>query len=180
MANNLLTGSENIRFKELQNYWLVFEPISNPDYAVLYPLYTMPLGQQQVPELTIFSGGYIQNSGAITIEKIVHRFEDDTDATNFLTEIGPENIASYIEKTNIDELGQESKVIEIQVINHPVLDFSFDLIHGKIEKGFYLEVFRSGSIASGGVKHITQNVEYDKFGNISSDTYLKYFKIEGD
>ncbi len=180
MSNNALTGSEISRFHEIQNYWPIFEPISNTECAAMYPLFSVPLGQQQSPELLIFSGGYLQTSGSIQIEKIIHRFDDDTDAVNFLTDIGPENIASYTENIIIDELGQETKLIEIQVINYPVLDFTFDFVHGKVEKGFYLETFRSGSITSGGLRHITDKVVFDKYGNIASDTYLKYFKIEGD
>lgn len=180
MSNYKLTGSEDHRFHEIQNYWPVFEPIYNDEFVAKYRLFTAPLGQQFLPELIINSGGYSIASGAIQIEKIIHRFDDETEAVKFLTDIGPENITSYVEHVSINRLGQVEKIIEIQVINDPEVEISFDFNNGKIERGFFIETFRSGSMISGGVERIKEKVILSKDGQIISDTYLKYFKLKSD
>ena len=180
MSNYLLTGSEIQRFHEIQKYLPVFEPMSNPDYAIMYRLFSVSPGQQFLPELIVNSGAVTEISGAIRIEKIIHRFNDESLAAEFLTDLGTENLASYKETTHTDAYGRQTKDIEIQVINFSRLDFNFDFRNGKIEKGFYLEVFRSGSIMNGGLKQLEEKVEYDALGRLVSDTYLKYFKVEDD
>lgn len=179
MSISNLTGSERLRFKEIEEKWLTFEPISYPDFSY-YKLYTVGLGQSIEPELLIESGSFSNISGTIEIEKIIHRFDDETEASKFLTEIGINNISSYKENREENELGEEVTTVEIQVINFPKLDLFFSLLDAKLNKGFIVEVFKSGSIEEGGVRKVTDKIIKDKRGRIISDTYLKYFDIKSD
>lgn len=178
MSNSSLTGTEIRRFEEIQRQWLVFEPTTSPMEES--DLYTVPLGQTVEPEFIIHSASYSHVSGAIEIEKIIHRFTDETDAAKFLTEIGLDNVVSYREVTEDSALYGIDSIIEIQVINYPTLTFEFNYLDFEANKGCKLEVFKSGSIAEGGTRKVTDKVVFDKNGTVISDTYLKYFQIETD
>ncbi len=173
--NNAFTGSEAARLEEIQNYWLVFEPMSDELYALTNKLYTVPQGQTVKPEFIINSGSYSSTSGSIDIEKIIHIFEDETEATNFITDIGPQNIVSAIQRN--ERRGSTTvRVTEVHVVNCPQLDLSFFYRDANYDNGFFLNVFESGSV----LKEVFDHEIYDKSGRLVSDTYLKYFKIQGD
>jgi len=185
MSNNAFTGSEEQRFNQLQNFWLTFEPISDPDHAVLSNLYSVPLGQTKAPTIVVESGSVKSFTGSITIEKEIHLFADETEAFRFLTDLGPENIASYSEVEIEDAILGTSRLIEIHVINNPVINFDFKLLDADLDKGFIVEPFFSGSPLdpSGSrvdLDPVTREIIYNNREIIISDTYLRFFCIETD
>lgn len=185
MSNNELTGSEDLRFSQLQDFWLAFEPLSHPDHAVSYNLFSVPLGQTKSPTLLIESGSVLSTTGSITIEKEIHVFADETEAFRFLTDLGPENVASYSEAEVEDGILGTTKLIEIHVINHPVIDLNFILQDAELDQGYIVEPFLSGSSleASGSrvdLEPVTKKIVYDSQERIISDTYLRFFCIETD
>lgn len=185
MSNNAFTGSESARFDQLQDYWLVFEPISDPNNSVLYNLYSVPLGQTKAPTLTIDSGSVSSTTGSINIEKEIHIFADETEAFRFLTDLGPENIASYSEVEVQDGILGTTKLIEVHVINYPSIELDLNLLDTNSSKGFIVEPFLSGSPldVSGSrvdLEPVTKKIRFDKFQRVISDTYLRYFYIGTD
>lgn len=176
--SNPLSSSEVSRFNELQNYWLVMEPISSPDFAIDNRLFTVPLGQTIRPQMLVRSGSFSFLSGAIEIEKIVHVFDDENEANEFITDIGERNIVAKIQRTETFNGGLSSRTLtEIHLVNYPTLHFEFDFLDANFNSGFYLNVFSSGSE---GLRQVFEHLVFDRSGRIISDTYLKYFKVEGD
>lgn len=178
-----LTGSENLRFKEIDNNWLVFEPLINGDLSEKFAnLYTVSLGQNYSSELLIDSSSFDQDtvSGAIIIEKIIHQFDSETEASEFLTDFGEENIVSRIDTIETSDLYENSELIEIQIVNLPEFDVLFNLTNKDINKGFIVEVFKSGSIEEGGTQKAESKISIDRYGRLISDPYVQYFKIKND
>lgn len=184
MSNNSLTGSELQRFEEIHDRWLVFEPISNENYALHTNLFTVDPGQTRRPEFVIYSGSVPFSGSSLTIEKDIHIFYDETEAAEFVNNVGSENICLYQEVDYTDSNGSKDRVTEIHVINYPEIKLSLDIVDFSEAQGFVASVFLSSSIedAQGKNNLIEQSkkILYDKNGRIKSDTYLKYFKIEGD
>lgn len=172
MSRESLTGSQAIRELEILNRWLSFEPLSNQDYSISGVLYTAPLGQEYAPTMYINSGSYTLSSSFIEIQKDIHQFEREIDATNFITEVGIENI-SLIKESRIGD----QEIIEVHLINHPYLEFDMEIEHLNERGGYRIEVMRSSSF---GYENTPREIVKDKRGNIISDTYLKYFDIEVD
>lgn len=173
-TRNELTGSQNKREIEIQNYSLNFEPISSKDIEFENILYTVPLGQNFTPEIIFNSSSYTTISDAISIQKEIHLFESEQDATKFLTDIGVENVAAIkynqIHRTNPFR-------VEIYLINHPILNLNFEILNFEEKEGYRIEIFKSGS---NGLEKIYKDVIKDNNNTIISDTYLKYFHIETD
>jgi hypothetical protein len=181
MSVNYYTGSEDRRFEEIHARWLVFEPSSNAEFDTSYFLYTTPVGQTFEPTVQILSGSVSTSSSVITIEKQIHIFYDETEAVNFISDTGEDNVVSYKRVTAEDSFGLIQDYFEVQVINHPSFDISFDLKDASNLKGFKAEVFRSGSIVEGTALELATKKEvYSKSGMLVSDTYHKFFKIESD
>lgn len=185
MPNNELTGTETLRFDQLQDYWLVFEPLSNPQHAVMSSLFTVPLGQTKAPTLNVFSGSVLSTTGAVTIEKEIHLFADETEAFRFITDLGPENIASYIEVEVEDAIIGTTTIVEVHVINYPELTFEFDLEDIDLDRGYIVEPFFSGSpLDPAGsrvdLEPVSRKITYDNQERIVSDTYLRFFLMETD
>lgn len=176
MAINSLTGSESARYDIIQNHWVVFEPISKYDKSIVYNLYSVPLGQNIEPTVIINTGSVTTDvSGVLSIEKEIHVFYDETLAGNFITEIGPENVLSIEERIVNDPIQGESSVIEVQIVNYSQIAVDLSLQNDLVEKGFFLEIYKSGSE---GLRKAPREVRLDEFGNLISDTYLKYFEIK--
>lgn len=181
MSNYSLTGTEAERFSDIQNRWLVFEPSPKFD-KYYYKLYTTQIGQNVEPEFYIVSGSVpIDSNGVLTIEKEIHVFYSDSDANEFLSAIGPENISFYKEEELIDPVGGATKKIRIGLINYPevLLDMEFNYLDPR--KGYMAEVFFSSTVASGemyDLRPVGKEVIYNSDGDIVSDTYLRYFSIE--
>lgn len=174
-----MTGSESLRFEQMHDSWLVFEPESH-EKALQYPLYTVPLGQDVEPELVVDSGSVKTDNDGIRIEKFIYRFNTRKDATDFITDIGPENVISVLETIETGPSGLISTVVEVQVVNFRKIDFIFDYIDYDIKKGFIVEVYKSGSIEEGGTRLVSDEIRRDGQGRIVSDTYEKYFSLELD
>ena len=173
--NNLFTGSEATRFEEIQNYWLVFEPISNSKYAIVNRLYTVPIGQTVKPEFILNTGSYTTVSGSISIEKNIHIFEDETEAAEFITDLGVSNIVSTVQRQE-RRGSEEFTVTEVHVLNFPEVNFNFAFRDAIYDKGFVINVFESSSI----LKEVFEDEVYDNKGRLVSDTYLRYFKLQSD
>lgn len=167
-----LTGSQKTRELEILNRWLVFEPISDHRYALSSTLYTVPLGQDFAPNFVINSGSYELTGSAIKVEKDIHLFEREIEATNFITEVGMDNI-SLIKERVVDG----NTWIEVHLINSPILEFDMEIENLAERGGYKMKVLRSSSF---GYENVPREVKKDKRGNIISDTYLKYFDIEVD
>lgn len=181
MPNNSLTGSETSRFTQIQNGWLVFEPISDEDVSLKSFLFSVALGQDELPTLIIDSGSVSTQTGSIVIEKEIHIFDDESEAIEFLTQIGSENISSYTE-TEIQTALGSSKLIEIHVINYPDINLNLSMINGPMSNGFVVEPFLSGSPIDSRVnlEPVTSKILFDNRGRLISDTYLRYFAIRSD
>ena len=167
-----LTGSQTQRDAEISNKWLVFSPLTHEDFAISGVLYTVPIGQDFSPEVIIDSGSYsLDGEGYISIEKTVHLFERQQDAADFITEIGKVNITT-IKKRKIEG------VIwwEVQLINHPNIEFLFSIEDFEERKGYQIAIQKSSSF---GFEDINREVKINN-GRLASETYLKYFDIEVD
>lgn len=185
MSNNALTGSEPQRFEEIHDRWLVFEPVSNENYNVRQNLYTVDPGQTKRPEFIIYSGSVPFSASTLTIEKDIHIFYDETEALEFIANVGTDNISVFQETDYANSDGSKSRVTEVHVINYPEVNLSLDIIDFSEAKGFIANVYLSSSVQDSlGSNNVllkqNKKIKYDKDGRISSDTYLKYFKIEGD
>lgn len=187
MANTLLTGSEDQRLLQIQKYWLNFEPISHIDYAVRSGLYSVPLGQNVAPELIVNSGSVASSSGSIIIEKEIHLFSDETEAFRFVTDLGLKNIASISEIEINNGIMGKTNLVEIHVINNPVIDLRMEFNDFSSREGFTVEPFLSASATdvSGAndrvdLEPVTRNVRFDNQKRLISDTYLKFFCLETD
>lgn len=172
-TRNNLTGSQSLRESEILNRWLSFDSMTNQNFAISGVLYSVPLGQYYSPEMIINSGSYTLSASIIQIEKDVHVFEREFDATNFITEIGMENI-SMIKERVVDS---ETSLIEVHLINFPILEFDMEIEDLNERNGYRIEIFQSSSF---GYDKMPREIVKDKRGNIISDTYLKYFDIETD
>ena len=172
MGRESITGSQVSRQTEIQNKCLVFEPITHEDYALSGILYTVPLGQFFTPDVTIFSGAYEVSSSMIQIQKDIHVFDREQNASDYITDIGVENIV-LVKETEIDE----ESWIEVHQINNPKLEFEFEINNLEERCGYKIEVLRSSSF---GYEEVSREVKKDKLGRIISDTYLKYFDLEVD
>lgn len=172
MSRQSLTGSESKRQIEILNRWLSFEPISNEDYAISGVLYSVPLGQHFSPDVRLNSGSYTSISGTIQIEKDIHQFEREEDASIFITENGPENII-LVQNKNI----YNRDIIEVHLVNQKNIDIFMEIDNLDERNGYRIEVLRTGSF---GLEEIPRKIKKDKRGRIISDTYLKYFDVEVD
>lgn len=176
--NNALTGSEEVRILQVQNQWLTFEPVSDERFALSNHLYTVPLGQTFESEIVVNSGSVKSFTGSITIEKDIHIFDDETEAAEFLTTLGPENVTSYTESEVDDPVLGSVKIFEIHVVNYPEIDFGFEVINGPKDRGFIVEPFISGSPLDServDLEPVSKRIILDEEENIISDTYLRYF-----
>ena len=178
MSYSPITGSEAYRFFELQNKWLVFEPITNENFAIQTNLFSATPGQQKLPFINIL--GPFSSSLQIKIEKDVHIFNNESDASEFIQNLGSDNIHTIIHSTYT--IGTTVlNLIEVHVINLPKFKLSFDLIGMEALKGYFVRVYQSGSFPNGNnLKEITDKVEIDSDGNLISDTYLKFFMLKTD
>lgn len=172
MTRETLTGSEATRQTEILNHWLSFSPMSDENYAISGVLYTVPLGQTFEPEMTIVSGAYAMSGTFIKIEKDIHLFERELDASIFLRDVGIQNI-SLVKDREID--GQ--RWIEVHLINHNKLNFQFEVSDLEEREGYKIEIFRSSSF---GYEDVPREIKKDKHGRLVTDTYLKYFDVEVD
>lgn len=169
-SRNEMTGSQNQREEEIQNHWLVFQPISDHKSAVNDEMFSAPIGQTFMPEMLIHSGSYPSVSGAIQVIKTIHMFESEASASEFITEIGPKNIAMVKEITSDDRTW-----IEVYLLEFSSLNFDMEILDFEEREGYRLEIFRSGSQ---GLQPFNRKIEKNSQGNIISDTYLKFFDIE--
>jgi hypothetical protein len=88
MSFSFLTGSEILRDKEILQNWLIFEPISNQEFAVSGGVYSVPIGQDVPADYVVYSGS-LQSSGSyIEIEKVRRVFDRESDANEFLLNVG--------------------------------------------------------------------------------------------
>lgn len=171
-----LTGSESIRFNELHDNWLVFEPESQ-DFNLSNHLFDAPPGWQEKPEMIVSSGSVQTNEHGIFIEKITYKFTDPTKASEFITNIGERNVISVSEEI-IERLdGVRFYNIEVQTLNYEELEVSFDFLNFEIKKGFKIEVWQSGTLEQGGLRKIKEDFVV-RDGEVVSDTYLNYFTVE--
>lgn len=182
MADNFFTGSEDYRFGQIHNNWIVFEPVTNSEFAIDNTLYSLPLGQQIDTDIIIDSGSIEQISGTIQIEKTSYFFDNEQDANNFVAETGQENILSYREiETNISIEDEKRKYVEIQVVNYPFIDLNFELKNAINNNGFTMEVWASGLIEEGGLRKLTDEITFERNRRrVVSDTYITYFNIKED
>jgi hypothetical protein len=128
----------------------------------------------------INSGTVTLLSGAINVVKDIHVFNNDTEVSRFVNEIGVSNIASVSERERPvarDGAYFLETTTEIQLVNTSQISIGLDLINGEIKRGFKIEVFKSGS---NGLKEVQRNPEFGADGGLISDTFLKYFEIEED
>lgn len=179
MSVTSLTGSELARFENIHDNWLVFEPVTHEN-AIQYGLYTVPIGQTQEPELFIDSGSVLTQADGISIVKSIYRFFNETDAANFISDIGIDNIVSYCEITKENELGEDEHEIQIQVVNSPIVTFDLSFLDFEIRQGFVVEVFQSGTVEQGGTRKVLEEIVVDRNGRIINDTHSKFFIIETD
>lgn len=173
MPISSLTGTQNLRFDEIQNRHLVLEPVSS-DKFYKNSLFTVPIGQTFSPEMMVSSGSIVSTSGTIVIEKIIHIFESETEAANFINEIGEENIASIIKRPYLRDDATSYLKTEIHLINYPIIESEFQLKNMDVERGFKIEVFLSGT---NGLIEINKEPLFNLSGRIISDSYLKFFEI---
>lgn len=167
-----LTGSENLRESEILNRWLSFSPMTNQDYAISGVLYTAPVGQTFAPEMVILSGAYAMSGTFLEVQKDIHLFQREFDASLFLRDVGVENV-SLIKDRVIDG----ERWIEVHLVNHPKLEFEFEINDLEERRGYKIEVLRSSSF---GYEDVSREIKKDSRGRVVSDTYLKYFDIEVD
>ncbi len=185
MPNNFLTGSELQRFEEIHDRWLVFEPVSNENYALHNNLFTVNLGQTNRPEFFINSGSVPFSASTLTVEKNIHVFFDETDMLEFINNIGEENIALYQEVEIKNQQNIATKAFEIHVINYPQINLELDILEYSETRGFIVDVFLSSSSPdSFGARNAlvlqSKKVAYDQEDRVISDTYLKFFRLEGN
>lgn len=173
MPISSLTGSSASRINEIENNYLNFEPAVDSRFYQ-YPLYTVPIGQTFAPEMIVNTGSAQMVSGSIVVEKIIHIFESETEAQDFINTTGRENIASIVRRPFIREDSSFYFKTEIQLINYSKLGFDLELKNLEIERGFKIEVFLSGS---NGLEEIDDKPVFNLRGDLISDTYLKYFEI---
>jgi hypothetical protein len=173
MPISSLTGTQNQRIEEIQQRHLVFEP---PTSSKLYknPLYTVPMGQTFAAEMTADTGSFLAISGAIHVEKVVHIFENETEASQFINSTGQQNISSIVRRPFIRENGSIYYKVEVQLVNYPQIKIPLSLAGCEIQRGFKVEVFLSGA---NGFREIDDLPVFNIRGDLISDTYLKYFEI---
>lgn len=178
MSDSNFTGSESSRFLEVHDNWIVFEPLSS-DKNMKNHIFSAPLGSQVLPVLSFNSGAAETNDKGILIEKLIYKFEDESKAYEFVTNIGEENLVSIEEKI-IERLdGKRYYDAEIHLLNQEEIEIEAEMQDFQISKGFKIEIWTSGSIEEGGSKKISQDYLI-KDGSIISDTYLQYFTIITD
>lgn len=177
MPIDYLTGTEEVRFKEIQKWSLTSEPKSDPR-LLQYPLFTVPVGQTFAPSMIINTGSISMVTGTVEVQKNIHLFEDNEVAANkFINEVGTENLCAYIENFGIRPDLTSYKIIEAHLLNYPEIKVDFELLDIKSTKGFKIEVFASGS---NGLTEVERRPVFDINGNLINDTFLKYFEIEVD
>lgn len=169
-----LTGSEEYRFYEIQQKWLVFEPMTDSEFAIKDKLFDVPMGQQERPVFNV-DAPYDSGSNQITIQKIIHRFEDETDASEFITSLGENNYQAIIKKIENGVL-----VTEVHVVNLPLLEISCSFDYLNTKNGYFAKVYVSGT-QFGNVVRLTQiddNQTTKVNDSLVLDGYLKHFLIK--
>lgn len=178
MSDSNLTGSENSRFVEIHDSWLVLEPTSYYE-NIKNHVFDMPLGSQILPVLSFSSGSVETNEKGILLEKLIYKFEDETKAYEFITNIGEENLVS-VEENIIERLdGKKFYDIEVHLLNQEEVQIESEFFDFESSEGFKIEIWSSGSIEQGGSRRIEQDYII-KDGKIVSDSYLQHFTIITD
>lgn len=178
MSDINLTGSESIRFSEIHDNWIVFEPLSSEENMENH-IFSVPVGFQKLPVLTFDSGSCETTENGILIEKLIYKFEDENKAYDFITNIGEENLVSIDEKI-IERLdGKRFYDIQVHLLNQEEISIEANFSNLEISKGFKLEIWTSGSIEQGGMRKIEQDYII-KDGSVVSDSYLEHFTIVTD
>lgn len=169
---------------EIEDRWLVFEPMSAKDIAVEEHIFSMPIGQKIAPEFLIFSASIETSTGSVQIEKVRYNFDDENDAIAFINEIGEEYISSQVKTETVQPSGKRDVNVQFDVINYPKLNFSFDFRDMSVEKGFLVEVFQSASVpgtSNYALFPVTHKAVYDELtGGLISEPYTKFFTIIPD
>lgn len=168
-----LTGSATSRFQEIEDRQIVFEPISSEKFYQ-NPLYTVPIGQTFAPEMIFNTGSFVDSTGSVVVEKIIHTFESETEASNFINEVGEANIASIVRRPFLRDDGTSYFKTDVHLINYPFIEFDVILNNSEVERGFKIEVFFSGET---GLTKIGKEPLFNSTGEITLDTYLKFFEI---
>lgn len=167
MSQMELTGSQNLREEEIQNYWLTFQPQTGKMNNLLY---SAPLGQRIKPDFIIHSGSNFTNSGSIEFRKEIHLFDSEESAVQFIKLVGEENVVLI--KEIFDE---ERKWIEVHQINPPVVFFNFEILNFDEKNGYKIEIYKSSSLGLTPCKR--KEIEgVETFDN----SYLNFFDVEVD
>lgn len=180
MYNNI-TGSEQSRLNTIQDSWLVFEPVSNHKYSVNSSLFTVDIGQRSKPDVVIFSGSIKMIDGICSIEKDIHIFYDETEALEFVNNVGEDNLLSYQELSTEDDLGRIFKIYEVHVVNYPFIELEFKNIDVSQNLGYKANVYVSGTVSDSSrvrLEEATRKIKINKEGMLVSDTYERFFTIE--
>lgn len=180
---NTLSGSEEQRFNEIHNKWLVFEPISDEKYAINYSLFSVDIGQIDGASIEINSGSIQLTNNVCTIEKDVHIFYDETEALEFITNIGEDNLISFQQLITTDNVGRQTRIYEVHVVNYPVIDLEFNNKNVSQDLGYKLDVYVSGAVDDTSrvtLEEATKKIVLNKNGTLVSDTYERFFTIESD
>jgi hypothetical protein len=183
MANTSITGSEAARLSVIQDNWLVFEPISNYKYAANSGLFSVDIGQRIKPDVVIYSGSINTASGTFTVEKDIHIFYDETDALEFVNNVGEDNLLSFQELVTEDDLGKRRTIFEAHVVNNPFIELEFKNNNVSQNLGFKIDVLISGTVLDSSritLEEATKKIVLNKKGELVSDTYERFFAIETD
>jgi hypothetical protein len=180
--NNQFTGSELRRIQSIQDKSIVFEPISSEEYSFSSRLYTVPLGQLVEPYLLAMTSSFSSSNGEIQIVKEIHTFlSDSEELSEFITEIGTENIVCIKETTSTvagtTSTPETIEVTEVHIVNNPMDRVVMEYVDFDEKAGYIIDVFLS---TSRGLEPVYEDARLDQKGKLISDTYLKYFKLKSD
>jgi hypothetical protein len=175
MSFSFLTGSEILRDKEILQNWLIFEPISNQEFAVSGGVYSVPIGQDVPADYVVYSGS-LQSSGSyIEIEKVRRVFDRESDANEFLLNVGIENVVSYYERNFIVRPGTVKIQYVIETINHPNFEIEIVPKNFEISKGFRVSVYKEDDQK---LEQLSREIVEDLNIGILSEPFLRYFDLK--
>lgn len=174
MSYSFSTGSEDLRDTEILKYWQVFEPMTDERFALSGGIYSVPIGQVDPCTFTVATGSLAHSGDYIFLEKERHIFDHENQASQFILEIGVENIISYYEREFMISPGVTKLQYVIELINHPT--FEIDVLEQNYEptKGYRIEVFKEDGTV---LEKMDREIQEDILRGILTEPFLRYFDL---
>lgn len=146
-------------------------------FALSGGVYSVPIGQDDPCSFTLTTGSLDHSGEYILVEKERHVFDHEIDASQFILEIGLENIIVYYEREFFVRPGEFKTQYVIEMINNPAIEI--DAVEKNFEPkvGYRVEVFQEDN---NHLIKMDREITEDMLIGILTEPFLRYFDIGDD